>query len=73
MPRPGANPVPVVCSGVPFCAQHRRIYLSDSLRRTSDMVACRCLRSADTMTLQVPSTRRDYMAGGCSASMEQSV
>jgi len=33
-------------------------YLSDSLRPTSEIVACRCLRSADTTTLQVPSTRR---------------
>jgi len=33
-------------------------YLSDSLRPTSDIVARRCLRSADTTTLQVPSTRR---------------
>jgi len=33
-------------------------YLSDRLRRTSEIVARRCLRSADTTTLQVPSTRR---------------
>jgi len=33
-------------------------YLSDSLRPTSEIVARRCLRSADTMTLQVPSTCR---------------
>jgi len=33
-------------------------YLSDSLRPTSEIVALRCLRSADTTTLQVPSTRR---------------
>jgi len=33
-------------------------YLSDSLRPTSEIVARRCLRSADTTTLQVPSTRR---------------
>jgi len=32
--------------------------LSDSLRPTSEIVASRCLRSADTTTLQVPSTRR---------------
>ena len=33
-------------------------YLSDSLPPTSEIVARRCLRSADTTTLQVPSTRR---------------
>ena len=33
-------------------------YLSDSLRPTSEIVARRCLRSADTTTLQVPSTCR---------------
>ena len=33
-------------------------YLSDSLRPTSEIVARRCLCSADTMTLQVPSTCR---------------
>jgi len=33
-------------------------YLSDSLRPTTEIVAHRCIRSADTMTLQVPSTRR---------------
>jgi len=33
-------------------------YLSHSLRPTSEIVARRCLRSADTTTLQVPSTRR---------------
>jgi len=33
-------------------------YLSDSLRPTSEIVARRCLRSSDTTTLQVPSTRR---------------
>ena len=33
-------------------------YLSDSLRPTSEIVGHRCLRSADTTTLQVPSTRR---------------
>ena len=33
-------------------------YLSDSLRPTSEIVARRCFRSADTSTLQVPSTRR---------------
>ena len=33
-------------------------YLSDSLRPTSEIVARRCLCSADTTTLQVPSTRR---------------
>jgi len=33
-------------------------YLSDSLRPTSEIVARRCLRSADTTTLQVPSTHR---------------
>jgi len=34
------------------------LYLSDSLRSTSEIVALRCLRSADTTTLQMPSTRR---------------
>jgi len=33
------------------------VYLSDSLRPTSEIVARRCLCSADTTTLQVPSTR----------------
>ena len=33
-------------------------YLSDSLRPTSEIVARRCLRFADTTTLQVQSTRR---------------
>ena len=33
-------------------------YLSDSVRLTSEIVARRCLRSADTTTLQVRSTRR---------------
>jgi len=33
-------------------------YLCDSLRPTSEVVARRCLCSADTMTLQVLSTRR---------------
>jgi len=33
-------------------------YPSDSLRPTSEIVSCRCLHSADTTTLQVPSTRR---------------
>jgi len=53
-------------------------YLSDSLRPTSEIVARRCLRSADTTTLQVPSTRRatlgdrPRLSGGCSACMEQS-
>ena len=46
---PGTNPVPVVCSGIPEY-QHRR--------PTSEIVARRCLRSADTTTLQVPSTHR---------------
>jgi len=32
-------------------------YLSDSLRPTSEIVTRRCLCSADTTTLQVPSTR----------------
>jgi len=32
--------------------------LSDSLRSTSEIVARRCLRSVDTTTLQVPSSRR---------------
>jgi len=57
--RPGTNPVPVVCCGV----YHRvhgtaPAYLSDSLRPTSEIVARRCLHSADTTTLQVPSTHR---------------
>ena len=34
------------------------VYLSDSLRPTSEIVARRCVRSADITTLQVPSTRR---------------
>jgi len=33
-------------------------YLSDNLRPTSEIVGRRCPRSADTTTLQVPSTRR---------------
>jgi len=57
--RPRANPVPVVCSGVHGTAP---AYLSDSLRPTSEIVARRCLRSADTTTLQVPSTRRASLA-----------
>ena len=38
-------------------AHHRRTCLT-GLRPTSETVARRCLRSADTTTLQVPSTRR---------------
>jgi len=34
------------------------VYLSDSLQPTSEIVARRCLHSADTMTPQVPSTRQ---------------
>ena len=51
-----------------------RAYLSDSLRPTSEIVARRCLRSADTTTLQVPLTRRATLclSGGCSAGIEQS-
>jgi len=43
-----------------LCAWHSTgvRYLSDSLWPTSEIVARRCLRSADTTTLQVPSTRR---------------
>ena len=37
-------------------------YLSDSRRPTSEIVARRCLRSALTTTLQVPSTRRGTLA-----------
>jgi len=33
-------------------------YLSESLRPTSEIVGRRCIRSADTTTLQVPLTRR---------------
>jgi len=33
-------------------------YVSDSLRPTSEIVGRRCIRSADTTTLQVPSTRQ---------------
>ena len=48
-------------------------YLSDSLWPTSEIVGRRCLRSADTTTLQVQSTRRPRLSGGCSsACMEQS-
>ena len=36
-------------------------YLSDSLRPTSEVLARRRLRSADTTTLQVPSTRRSTL------------
>jgi len=39
-------------------------YLSDSLRLTSEIVARRCLRSADTATLRVPSTRRATLGDG---------
>jgi len=39
-------------------------YLSDSLWLTSEIVARQCLRSADTTTLQVPSTRRATL-GDC--------
>jgi len=45
-------------------------YLSDSLRPTSEIVGRRCLRSADTTTLQVPSTRRATL--GDRTCMEQS-
>ena len=34
------------------------VYLSDSLRPTSEIVTRWCLRSADTTTLQMPSTHR---------------
>ena len=33
-------------------------YVSDSLRPTSEILGRRCLRSADTTTVKVPSTRR---------------
>jgi len=53
-------------------------YRSDSLRPTSEIVGRRCLRSADTATLQVPPTRRATLgdrafplSSGCSACMEQ--
>jgi len=41
----------IVCT-----AQHRLTCPTE--RPTSEIVACHCLRSADTTTLQVPSTRR---------------
>ena len=41
-----------------LCVLAYTAYLSDSLRPTSEIVARRCLRSADTTTLQVPPTRR---------------
>jgi len=43
----------IVCTGT----QHQHTW-SDSLRPTSEIVGRRCLCSADTTTLQVPSTRR---------------
>jgi len=42
----------------PCCRWAYSAYLSDSLWPTSEIVARRCLRSADTTTLQLPSTRR---------------
>ena len=71
--RPGANPVPVVCSthnrnwirsgtrkilcsGVPLCVLHSTgVPVWQPAANIRDR---RCLRSADTTTLQVPSTRR---------------
>ena len=40
------------------------VHLSDSLQPTTEIIACRCLHSADTTTLQVPSTRRATL-GDC--------
>jgi len=41
-----------------YMAQHSALaYQYDNLRPTSEIVARRCLRSADTTILQVPSTR----------------
>ena len=48
--------LPVVCSGVPLCARHSTGVPVRQLRPTSEIVARRCLRSADTTTLQVRST-----------------
>jgi len=49
-------------------------YLADSLQLTADAPARRRLRSTDTMTLQVPSTRRSTIgvSSGISSSLEQS-
>ena len=40
------------------CLSNAPAYMPDSLRPMSEIVACRCLHSADTTTLQVPSTHR---------------
>ena len=64
--RPGTNPVPVperiqfrLCVLAYHCVHGTApAYLSDSLRPTSEIIGRRCLSSADTTTLQVPSTRR---------------
>jgi len=74
--RPGANPVPVVCSGTIVCtAQHRRTCLTACGRHhRSSLVAvsalltprhCRCRRL-------VGHSCRPRLSGGCRAGVEQS-
>ena len=61
--RTGANQVPVVCHGVSLCKWHSTGVsdLVESLRLTSEIVARRRLRSVDSPTLLVPSTRRSTL------------
>ena len=62
--RTGVNPVLVVCSGVSLCAWHSTVppvCLIESLRLTSEIVTRRRLRSVDSPTLLVPSTRRSTL------------
>ena len=73
-----------MCSGIGLSLRERRgtaqnrLNLADILRPTSEVVARRRLRSADTTTLLVPPTqrltnpRRPSVSGGCDASVEQS-
>ena len=67
-----------MCSGVPLCARHSTgVYLSDSLRPTSEIVARRCLGSADNHDTADAVDSSGYpwrprLSGGCSAGVEQS-
>jgi len=59
--RPGTNPVPVVCSGVPLCAWHSiGVYLCDSLRPTSEIVGRRCLHYKCRRLVGLPSATAPF-------------
>jgi len=69
--RPTTNPVPVVCSGIPWVHDTAPAYLSDSLRPTSMSPLC---WHHDT-TSAVDSSGypwRPRLSGGCSTWIEQS-